>query len=91
VQYSLVAVDFMSEAALHAALSRVSSSAAAGDIKPLPHITHGMNAVTAAMRQMSQARHVGKVVVRQPASGKEPKPSGNVVITGDCVGGCSGI
>ena len=67
VHYSLVAVDFMSEHALHAALSRVAGGVAAGALRPLPQVLHSLSAVQAALRQMSQARHVGKVVVRAPA------------------------
>ena len=77
--YSLVAVDFMSEAALFAAMSRVAAGVAAGGLKPLPLISNSMGAVAAALRQMSQARHVGKVVVRAPT---ELKPAGRIVLTG---------
>ena len=82
MRYSLVAVDFMSEAALHSALTRVASLAGAGAIQPLPLISHGMGAVAAALRQMSQARHVGKVVVRAPTGGRPLKPPGRVLVTG---------
>ena len=81
--YSLVAVDFMSEAALHAALSRVAADAGSGAIRPLPLISHGLGSVGAALRQMSQARHVGKIVVRAPAGERELKPAGRVVVTGE--------
>ena len=64
MHYSLVAVDFMSEHALHAALSRVAAAAGSGSIRPLPQVMHSLSAVVPALRQMSQARHVGKVVVR---------------------------
>ena len=57
----------MSEHALHAALSRVAGGVAAGALRPLPQVLHSLSAVQAALRQMSQARHVGKVVVRAPA------------------------
>lgn len=67
VAYSLLAVDFMSESALHAALSRVASGVARGQLRPLPQVAYGLPAVQAALRQMSQARHVGKIVVRAPA------------------------
>ena len=81
--YSLVAVDFMSAEALYAALTRVANSAATGAIKPLPHTTHSINSVSAAMRQMSQARHMGKIVVRMPADGAaQVQPAGSVVVTG---------
>jgi hypothetical protein len=72
----------MSEHALHAALSRVAGGVAAGALRPLPLIAHGMGAVAAALRQMSQARHVGKVVVHAPADGRRIPPSGRVVVTG---------
>jgi NADPH:quinone reductase-like Zn-dependent oxidoreductase len=67
VAYSLVAVDFMSEAALHAALSRVAAGVAAGSLRPLPQVAHNLADAQAALRQMGQARHVGKVVVRSPS------------------------
>ena len=82
VRYSLVAVDFMSEAALHSALTRVAAAAATGAIRPLPLIAHSMGAVAAALRQMSQARHVGKIVVRVPEGERGIKPAGRVVVTG---------
>ena len=75
MHFSLVAVDFMSEHALHAALSRVAAGVAAGALRPLPQVTHSLSAVQAALRQMSQARHVGKVVVRAPALASEPGTS----------------
>ena len=55
---------------------------AAGALRPLPLIAHDMGAVAAALRQMSQARHVGKVVVRAPAAGRRIQPAGRVIVTG---------
>ena len=85
VAYSLVAVDFMSEAALNAALTRVAAGAATGALKPLPLVGHDLSNVSSALRQMSQARHVGKIVVRSPAL-KSANPSqiseGSVLVTG---------
>ena len=83
MRYSLVAVDFMSEAALHAALSRVAAAAGMGAIRPLPLIAHSMGSVAAALRQMSQARHVGKIVVRVPEGARSIRPAGRVVVTGE--------
>ena len=80
--YSLVAVDFMSEAALHMALARVARGAASGMLRPLPQVVHSLDRVQAALRQMSQARHVGKVVVRVPEGKHSVHPSGTVVVTG---------
>ena len=65
----------------------MASAAARGDITPLPSIAHDMGSVAAALRQMSQARHVGKVVVRAPDSHREMQPTGSVVVTGAGAGG----
>lgn len=67
ISYSLLAVDFMPEDALHAALARVSAGAAKSELRPLPFVSHKIGNVSAALRQMSQARHVGKIVVSSPS------------------------
>jgi 3-oxoacyl-(acyl-carrier-protein) synthase/acyl carrier protein/D-arabinose 1-dehydrogenase-like Zn-dependent alcohol dehydrogenase len=86
ILYNLVAVDFMSEAALNAALTRVAGAAAAGQLHPLPLVGHSLSAVSSALRQMSQARHVGKIVVRSPAlssnSNSAETDDGFVLVTG---------
>ena len=64
VGYSLVAVDFLPPPAVNATLSRLAADLASGALRPLPHVVHDLAAVRAALRQMSQARHVGKIVVR---------------------------
>ena len=64
VRYSLVAVDFLPPPAVQATLSRLSADLASGALRPLPRVVHSLAAVRAALRQMSQARHVGKIVVR---------------------------
>jgi NADPH:quinone reductase-like Zn-dependent oxidoreductase len=74
VAYSLLAVDFMPEAGLHAAMVRLSARLAAGVVRPLPGAVHDLRNAAAALRQLSQARHVGKVVVR--ASGAAAAASG---------------
>ncbi len=58
VHYSLLAVDFLSEDAVHAALMRVASAMAAGQWRPLPLVVHDLSSVQAALRQMSQVRRV---------------------------------
>ena len=80
--YSLLAVDFMSPPAMHASLMRVSAGLAANRLHPLPLIAHGMGAVAAALRQMSQARHVGKVVVRAPPAQTREAMQGSWLVTG---------
>ena len=88
VAYSLVAVDFLPPAAVNTSLSRLSSQLAAGVLKPLPQVVHSLSAVQAALRQMSQARHVGKIVVRAPAGeAAKSAPAGTVVGTVVVTGG----
>ena len=80
--YNLLAVDFMSPEAIHASLMRVSTGLAADQLQPLPLITHGMGSVAAALRQMSQARHVGKVVVNCPPALPLKAVQGRWLVTG---------
>lgn len=83
MRYSLVAVDFLPPIAVNASLSRLSSQLAAGVLCPLPQVVHSLAAVQAALRQMSQARHVGKIVVRAPAGGAATSaPCGTILVTG---------
>ena len=63
LSFGMVAVDFLPGAEVQRAMSRVASGAASGALTPLPVACHGIRNVSAALRQMSQARHVGKVVV----------------------------
>ncbi len=53
----------MTESALNASHSN------AGRLKPLPPLTHSLSNSAAALRQLSAARHVGKIVVQNPAGG----------------------
>jgi len=62
MQYSLLAVDFLPSDVLNTTLTHLSSELCAGRIRPLRQITHTMGSVANAMRQLSQASHVGKVV-----------------------------
>ena len=76
VTFGYVAVDFLPEPSLHSAMQRLSSRLADGSLRPLPSATHAMSSVVSALRQMSQARHIGKVV----ASNQQPtnlSPQGN--------------
>jgi NADPH:quinone reductase-like Zn-dependent oxidoreductase/acyl carrier protein len=84
---SLVAVDFLPASVLHSSMSRLSAQLAAGSVQPLPGAVHDISAVAAALRQMSQARHVGKVVVSTAATAasKSPLPAafkGRIVVSG---------
>ena len=96
VGYGFVALDFLPDAHLQSALHQVACGVAAGILQPLPLAAHSLRNVSAALRQLSQARHVGKVVVSsQPqlaASGTAPaasssspallSPGSRVAITG---------
>jgi NADPH:quinone reductase-like Zn-dependent oxidoreductase/NADP-dependent 3-hydroxy acid dehydrogenase YdfG len=77
VGYSLVAVDFLPDGVVQKCLLGVAAGAAAGRLRPLPLVGYGLGQVVAALRQMSQARHVGKVVVApepdlQPVAADRP-------------------
>jgi len=63
VSYGFVAVDFLPNHRLQVALTQVAVGVAAGILRPLPLAAHSLHSVAAALRQLSQARHVGKVVV----------------------------
>jgi len=82
IHYNLLAVDFMSANALHAAMMRVSTGLGESTLHPLPTAGHDMRAVVTALRQMSQARHIGKVVVRPTPPLKPEACDGSVLITG---------
>jgi len=85
VSYTLVAVDFLPPASVQAALCRLSGRIAAGELRPLPSGLHTLANVTAALRQMSLARHIGKVTVQVPVLGSSMAMRGtvgNVLITG---------
>jgi NADPH:quinone reductase-like Zn-dependent oxidoreductase/acyl carrier protein len=87
VTFSLVAVDFLPASVLHSSMSRLSAQLAAGAVQPLPGAVHDISSVAAALRQMSQARHVGKVVVSTAATAASAQPlpaafSGRVVVSG---------
>ncbi|GBG00647.1 type I polyketide synthase, partial [Raphidocelis subcapitata] len=68
VAYSLVAVDFLPGGEVQSALRAVAAGAARGALRPLPLVGHGLSGVAAALRQMSQANHVGKVVTTSPTA-----------------------
>ena len=65
VGYTLVAVDFLPDMAVNRYLVRLASNISIGSLKPLPSVNHSLNSVRSALRQMSQARHIGKIVTRR--------------------------
>ena len=82
VHSSLLALDFLPQQAIHSCMLELSASLAAGKLQPLPVVVHSMANVQTAMRLMSRARHIGKVVVEMPSPLSVAGDSGSVVITG---------
>jgi hypothetical protein len=78
--FSMVALDFLPPAAAGASLRRLAASLARGAHAPLGGATHRMMHVRAAMRQMSRAAHVGKLVLRRPVLSCAHQ--GGVVVSG---------
>ncbi len=63
LHYSLLAVDFLPPSAVQSALTRAAQAVSSGSFCPLPQVMHSISSTDSALRQMSQARHVGKVVI----------------------------
>ena len=80
---SLLAVDFLPPSEIQSGLMKLTTSLAAGLLRPLPQAVHDSASVHSALRQMSQARHVGKVVVRNSQQDSTLSGmQGSVMITG---------
>jgi NADPH:quinone reductase-like Zn-dependent oxidoreductase len=90
VAYNLLAIDFMPPEVLQQLLYRLSADLASGTVAPIRAAVHDMTSVAAAMRQMAQARHVGKVVVsahaRSPAAFSSSGSSGAAASFGSANG-----
>jgi acyl transferase domain-containing protein/NADPH:quinone reductase-like Zn-dependent oxidoreductase/thioesterase domain-containing protein/acyl carrier protein len=56
-------------------LAQVSKDLGAGKLKPLPNATYALGDVGNAFRLMAQAKHIGKIVVTQPASSAKAAPA----------------
>jgi hypothetical protein len=82
VCFSLLAVDFLPGQVVQSALQRVAAGVAAGRLAPLPTVGYSLAAAASALRQMSQARHVGKVVVSSSLSSAPSHALGRVLVTG---------
>ena len=68
-------------------LARLIAMAEAGKLRPLPAVRFAFDDAVEAYRFMAQAKHIGKVILRQPT------PEVDVSSTGDylVVGGMSGL
>ena len=83
MRYQLLAVDFMPEEVLSMHLGNAAAGLSRGSLTPLTRVCHSLKGVVAALRQMSQAQHVGKVVVsRHFESPKAVRTRGAVAISG---------
>ena len=82
VHYSLLALDFLPQQAIHSCMLELSASLAGGKLQPLPVVVHSMTNVQTALRLMSRARHIGKVVVEMPSPDGTSGNPGSMAITG---------
>jgi hypothetical protein len=84
VNFQTVAVDFLPPAVQRVKLLSVAAKLALGKVCGLPQTTYSMGSVVSAFRQMSQARHIGKVVLKseQMPCPDEHQGRGTVAITG---------
>merc|ERR1719443_1132630 len=80
--YNLEAVDFLPPPCAQTALLQVAQALGSGAVTALPGLAYGLGTVPQAMRVMSQAKHIGKVVVRTQGSGPDVGTAGLQVLTG---------
>jgi len=64
VLYHFVAVDFLPKDVIQHSLQGIARGLSQGSLQPLPQVLHRVHDAQAAFRQMSQARHVGKIVIQ---------------------------
>ena len=72
VAFSMVALDFLPAPAAGASLRRLAASLSAGAHSALGGAAYSLANARAAMRQMSKAAHVGKLVLRRPVPAAAP-------------------
>ena len=80
VRYQLVAIDFLPLPVLRDSFMRLSNMLDGQDIVAVPALAYPFTAVATALRQLSQARHVGKVVTRTAAATHSAEEQGLWVI-----------
>ena len=62
IHHHTVAVDFMPPQVINEGLTRIAALASQGQVKPVQQLVYPLGDATAAFRQLSTARHVGKIV-----------------------------
>ena len=83
--YHCVAVDFLPNSVVQTSLQGIAEGLSQGCLQPLPQVLHRMQDVAAAFRQMSQARHAGKIVIQMAQHAQhaqQGQATGWTVITG---------
>ncbi|KAK9866522.1 hypothetical protein WJX84_008502 [Apatococcus fuscideae] len=68
IRSHLVAIDFWPPKTVGSHMRQLAVLFRQGKLKPLPPLTHPLSSAAAGLRQLSAARHVGKIVVQNPAS-----------------------
>ena len=91
--YCLVALDFLPTLLVSVSLRCLSEAAAGGWLAPSPSVSYELGATHAALRALSQARNVGKVVVcaRAPASQGLRSGSADVCLVSGGLGSLGGL
>ena len=64
VNYSVMAMDFVPPPPLGHVLRSFAVALSRGMLRPMAGVAHSLGATRSALRQMSQVRHVGKIIVR---------------------------
>ena len=86
LQFSLLAIDFLPKSVIQSTLKAIARMLGSGTILPLKNICHSIGNASSALRQLSKASHVGKVVTASLSSnvskGFLKHPKGGIAITG---------
>lgn len=82
VCFSTVAVDFMPPCIVYNGLLQISTLLGSGGIMSSPIVNYTLGDALQALRQLSAARHVGKIVTSKSYSSRPPTSLGSWVIIG---------
>ena len=82
VSYSVVALDFLAPVQASRALHQLACSLHQGALTFMPAVSHTIGDTSKALRQMTQAKHVGKLVVRVGVPVHTASPGTSTIVTG---------
>lgn len=82
VAYHFVAVDFLPKHVIQSSLQGIAQGLSQGSLQPLPQVLHSASDAQSAFRQMSQARHVGKIVIQTAQHAQQAQQSLTVITGG---------